>query len=32
MSMVYGAFAVEGASWSHCNNIPLMVANTVGLK
>lgn len=29
MSMVFGALAVEGASWTHPHNIPLMVANTV---
>uniref|UniRef100_A0A915PHI9 Mitochondrial-processing peptidase subunit beta n=1 Tax=Setaria digitata TaxID=48799 RepID=A0A915PHI9_9BILA len=29
MSMVFGALAVEGASWTHPNNIPLMVANTL---
>ncbi|MFH4984884.1 hypothetical protein AB6A40_011593 [Gnathostoma spinigerum] len=29
MSMVFGAIAVEGASWAHPDNIPLMVANTL---
>uniref|UniRef100_A0A0R3S528 Mitochondrial-processing peptidase subunit beta n=1 Tax=Elaeophora elaphi TaxID=1147741 RepID=A0A0R3S528_9BILA len=29
MSMVFGALAVEGASWTHPHNIPLMVANTL---
>uniref|UniRef100_F1L4V4 Mitochondrial-processing peptidase subunit beta n=1 Tax=Ascaris suum TaxID=6253 RepID=F1L4V4_ASCSU len=29
MSMVFGALAVEGASWTHPDNIPLMVANTL---
>ncbi|KAL3982919.1 Peptidase M16 inactive domain family protein [Acanthocheilonema viteae] len=29
MSMVFGALAVEGASWTHPYNIPLMVANTL---
>ncbi|VDO68248.1 unnamed protein product [Onchocerca flexuosa] len=29
MSMVFGAIAVEGASWTHPHNIPLMVANTL---
>lgn len=29
MAMVFGALAVEGASWTHPDNIPLMVANTL---
>ncbi|MCP9265622.1 Mitochondrial-processing peptidase subunit beta [Dirofilaria immitis] len=29
MSMVFGALAVEGASWTDPHNIPLMVANTL---
>lgn len=29
MEMVYGALAVEGCSWTHPDNIPLMVANTI---
>lgn len=29
MGMVYGALAVEGCSWTHPDNLPLMVANTI---
>lgn len=29
MPFVYGAMCVEGASWTHPDNLPLMVANTL---
>ena len=31
MKFVAGAFCVEGVSWTHADNLTMMVANTVGV-